>query len=270
MSRELHPRGPRQTGRVILIGAGPGDPELMTIKAVRALSSADVILHDDLVNPEILQWASPHARIVAVGKRGGCRSTPQEFIIRLAESEARKGHVVARLKGGDPLLFGRGGEEWQALTGAGIDVEVISGISAGVAAAASAGISLTHRDHSQGVILITGHGKDGAEPAWDQLARTGLTLVVYMGVARATAIRDALIDGGMALSTPVAIIQNASLPNERTVRDTLARFPEAMAASGIGSPAIIVIGDVADARMALAHAPDMGYVDQLARLADRR
>lgn len=229
-------------GKVWLVGAGPGDPELMTLKAVRVLQAADVVLHDDLVNPEILRWARRGARIVAVGKRGGCRSTPQAFIERLLAAEARAGHRVVRLKGGDPFVFGRGGEEWQFLRAAGIAVEAINGVSAGVAGPAGLGIPLTHRGCAQGVIFVTGHGMDGAEPGWDKLARTGLTLVVYMGVARAPAIRAGLLAGGMPADMPVAVIQDATLPDERALRSTLAAFPDAIAAAGMGSPAVIVVG----------------------------
>ena len=234
---------PRQ-GKVWLVGAGPGDPELMTLKAVQVLQTADVVLHDDLVNPEILRWARPGARIVAVGKRGGCRSTPQAFIERLLAAEARAGHRVVRLKGGDPFLFGRGGEEWGFLRAAGIAVEAVNGVSAGVAGPAGLGIPLTHRGCAQGVIFVTGHGMDGAEPRWETLARTGLTLVVYMGVARAPAIGAGLLAGGMPAVMPVAVIQDATLPVERALRSTLGAFPEAVAAAGLGSPAVIVIGRV--------------------------
>ena len=147
----------RQCGKVYLVGAGPGDPELLTLKAVRAIAQADVILIDDLVNPEVLVHANAAARIVQVGKRGGCVQTPQEFIERLMLSEAQAGHCVVRLKGGDPFIFGRGGEERAHLQAQGIAVEVVNGISSGLAAPSSIGIPLTHRDWSQGAIFITGH-----------------------------------------------------------------------------------------------------------------
>lgn len=236
----------RPAGKVFLVGAGPGDPELMTLKAVRALRAADVVLHDDLVNPEILAWARPDARIVAVGKRGGCRSTPQAFILRLLVAEARNGHCVVRLKGGDPFMFGRGGEESRHLIDAGIEVEVINGITAGIAGPSALGIPLTQRGHAQGVTFVTGHGQDGAEPDWSRLAATGLTLVIYMGVARAAAIRAGLLAAGMQPDMPVAVIQEASLPSERALRSSVGAFPEAIAAAGLRSPAVIVIGRVVD------------------------
>ncbi|QCS65392.1 uroporphyrinogen-III C-methyltransferase [Achromobacter denitrificans] len=168
---------------VWLIGAGPGDPELLTLKAVKALARADVVLVDDLVDPQVLQYC-PQARIVRVGKRGGCRSTPQDFIQRLMLRYARQGLRVARLKGGDPCIFGRGGEEAQWLSDRGVACEIVNGITAGLAAASASGIPLTQRGLAQGVTLITAHSQDGSTPDWSGLARSGTTLVVYMGVAK--------------------------------------------------------------------------------------
>jgi len=232
-------------GKVVLVGAGPGDPELLTLKAVKAIATADVILVDDLVNPEILEHARFGARIVHVGKRGGCQSTPQEFIERLLISEARAGHCVVRLKGGDPFIFGRGGEERAHLQAAGIEVDVVNGISSGLAAPASIGVPLTHRDWSQGVVFVTGHGKSAdATPDWATLARLDLTLVIYMGVARCVEIQQALIDGGKSPATPVAVIQSATSRAQAQLVTTLGALPSALASSGLGSPSIIVIGDV--------------------------
>jgi uroporphyrin-III C-methyltransferase len=234
-------------GKVFLVGAGPGDPELMTLKAVRILQQADVVLHDDLVNPQILAWAPAGARCIAVGKRGGCRSTPQAFIERLLIAEARRGHRVVRLKGGDPFVFGRGGEEMQALRTAGIDVEIVNGLTSGIAAPAALGIPLTHRGLAHGVAMITGHGQDpDQEPDWVSLTRSGLTLVIYMGLARAGTIRSGLRAAGMADDMPVAVIQDATLPGQKQLRATLADFPEAIARSGLRSPAVIVIGRVVE------------------------
>ncbi len=231
--------------KVYLVGAGPGDPELLTIKAVKALAGADVVLVDDLVNPAILEHASGSARVVHVGKRGGCRSTSQEFIERLMISEARAGRVVVRLKGGDPLLFGRGGEEREHLRAAGIAVEVINGISSGWAAPAAIGIPLTHRDWSQGAIFVTGHGRTPeANPDWVLLAKLNLTLVIYMGVARCREIQAALLAGGMPPATPAAVIQSATSAEQAHLVTTLGQLPAALAASGLGSPSVIVIGDV--------------------------
>lgn len=238
-----------QRGRVVLVGAGPGDPELLTVKAVKAIAAADVLLVDDLVNPEVLAHAAPHARIIPVGKRGGCSSTPQAFIERLMVAEARAGRCVVRLKGGDPFIFGRGGEERAHLMAEGIAVDVINGISSGLAAPASIGVPLTHRDWSSGAIFITGHERGdeaGAArtPNWALLAQTGLTLVIYMGVARCQQIQAALLAGGKPGSTPVAVIQSASGPGQMQLITTLADLADDLALSGLGSPSIIVVGEV--------------------------
>ncbi len=236
-------------GKVSLVGAGPGDPELLTLKAVRAIAAADVLLVDDLVNPAILAHAAPAARIVPVGKRGGCRSTSQAFIERLMVSEAQAGRRVVRLKGGDPFVFGRGGEERAHLMAEGIEVEVINGISSGLAAPASIGVPLTHRDWSSGAIFVTGHERgDEAGPArtpdWALLAQTGLTLVIYMGVARCRQIQQALMAGGKAGSTPVAVVQGATGDGQAQLLTTLADLADDLALAGLGSPSIIVVGDV--------------------------
>ena len=234
-----------QQGKVFLVGAGPGDPELLTLKAVKAIASGDVILIDDLVNPAILEHARSDARVVPVGKRGGCKQTPQEFIERLMLSEAQAGNCVVRLKGGDPFIFGRGGEEREHLQSVGIAVEVVNGISIGLAAPASIGIPLTHRDWTQGAVFITGHGKTPeTNPDWNTLAKLNLTLVIYMGVARCAEIQAALLAGSKAGSTPVAVIQSATGAHQAQLITTLADLPDDLAASNIGSPAIIVIGDV--------------------------
>jgi uroporphyrin-III C-methyltransferase len=234
-------------GRVVLAGAGPGDPELLTLKAVRALREADVVLHDDLVPRAILAFARDDARLVAVGKRGGCRSTPQAFIEHLLIREARAGHRVLRLKGGDPFVFGRGGEEVAALRAAGIAVEVIPGITAGLAAPAAIGIPVTHRACAHGVALVTGHAADGSddETDWRALVRSGLTLVIYMGMARADALRAKLLAAGMTPAMPVAVIANATRPEQHAVVTTLSRLVEDAAAAALDSPAIIVVGPVA-------------------------
>jgi len=230
---------------VFLVGAGPGDPDLLTIKAAKAIARADVILVDDLVNPDILQHAKIDARIVQVGKRGGCQSTPQEFIERLMIAEANAGHCVVRLKGGDPFMFGRGGEERDHLLAAGIAVDVINGISSGLAAPAAIGVPLTHREWSQGAIFVTGHGKTAeSNPDWATLAKLNLTLVIYMGIARCGDIQAALLAGGKSPSTPVAVVQSATVAAQEQLITTLGQLPAALAASRIGSPSIIVIGDV--------------------------
>jgi uroporphyrin-III C-methyltransferase len=233
------------TAKVFLVGAGPGDPDLLTIKAVKAIAVADVVLLDDLVNREVLQHARPGVRVIEVGKRGGCQSTPQEFIERMMVAEARAGHCVVRIKGGDPFIFGRGGEECATLRAAGIAVEVVNGISSGLAAPSSIGVPLTHRQHSQGAIFITGHGKTAEHnPDWATLARLDLTLVIYMGVARCAEIQAALLAGGKRADTPVAVVQSATGEAQAQLITTLGQLPAALAASGLGSPSIIVIGDV--------------------------
>jgi len=236
-------------GRVLLVGAGPGDPELLTIKAARAIAQADVILIDDLVNRAVLAHGRRDVRVVAVGKRGGCASTSQGFIDRLMVNEARAGRTVVRLKGGDPFLFGRGGEELARLRREGIAVEVIPGITSGLAAPLAADVSVTHRDHSPGVIFVTGHEKDETDARldWGLLARSGLTLVVFMGVARAARIQQRLLAGGLRPATPVAAIQDATLPTQRIARGTLATLADTLARESIASPAILVIGDVSRA-----------------------
>ena len=234
-----------QTGKVYLIGAGPGDPELMTLKAARVLGEADVVLVDDLVNRAVLAHARPDARIIEVGKRGGCQSTPQAFIHLQMIQAARTGHCVARLKGGDPFMFGRGGEEIEALRAAGIAVEVVSGVTAGIAAPATLGIPVTHRDWAPGVTFVTGHTRDGNSVNWAALAAARTTLVIYMGVKNLPEIVAQLLAAGMPATTPAAAVQSGTLGAQREVKATLVTLQAAMHAAAIGSPAILVIGAVA-------------------------
>ena len=229
-------------GKVYLIGAGPGDPELMTLKAARALGAADVVLVDELVSRGCLAHARSDTRVVEVGKRGGCTSTPQEFIERLMILHARQGKVVARLKGGDPFVFGRGGEEMQALIAAGIEVEVIPGITAGIGVPATLGIPVTHRELARGVTFVTAHAKDGAEPDWQALVRTAATLVIYMGIAKLEQIVAELAGAGMSPAMPACAIENGTLGTQRQVVSTLDRL--ASEARDLRSPALIVIGEV--------------------------
>jgi uroporphyrin-III C-methyltransferase len=233
-----------KNGKVYLIGAGPGDPELMTLKAARAMATAQVILVDELVSRGCLGHASSNARVIEVGKRGGCTSTPQDFIERLMILHARQGQVVARLKGGDPFVFGRGGEELQALRAAGIEVEVIPGITAGIAAPAMLGIPVTHRDVSRAVTFVTAHTNGGGEPNWDALARSNSTLVIYMGVSRLGHIVNELLAAGMGPATPACVIENGTLVNQDQVVSTLEALQRDVTAKCLGSPAIIVIGEV--------------------------
>jgi uroporphyrin-III C-methyltransferase len=231
-------------GKVWLIGAGPGDPELLTLKAVRALGEADVVLLDDLVNRDILAHA-PRARVIEVGKRGGCKSTPQAFIEKLMVRLARNGKIVARLKGGDPFVFGRGGEEMLALRAAGIDHEIVSGITAGIGAAASIGIPVTHRDCSRGVSFITGHTREnGRAVEWAALARSDTTLVIYMGMGKLGEITAQLMAAGMRGDMPAAAVQQGTLAAQRQVVATLATLGDAVRRAGLASPAVVVIGEV--------------------------
>lgn len=243
-------------GKAILIGAGPGDPELLTLKAVRALAGADVVLIDDLVDRRVLEFA-PRARVIEVGKRGGCKSTPQSFIERLMVRLARRGSVVARIKGGDPFVFGRGGEEARALARAGVPCEVIPGITAGIAVPAALGIPVTHRDLARGVTFVTGHTRDGIGPDWAALARADTTLVIYMGMKNLPAITVALCAAGMPDATPAAAIQHGTTGKQRHVIATLATLAGAARDAALGSPALIVIGRV------VALADRIGRVEQL-------
>ena len=235
-------------GQCTLVGAGPGDPELLTIKALKAIQAATVLLVDDLVSDAIVAHASPSARIVHVGKRGGCKSTPQAFIEKLMLMAVNEGENVVRLKGGDPFIFGRGGEEVEHLRAAGVPVTVINGITSGLAGLTSLGAPLTHRDYAHGVVFVTGHAKPGDTGTdWPTLARTArdakLTLVIYMGVSGSASIEQQLLTG-LPAETPVAIIQHATLPQQRHAVTTLDQLHTTIVREGLGSPSIIVVGDV--------------------------
>ena len=221
---------------VYLIGAGPGDPELMTIKAVRALGRCDVVLVDALVNWGCLAHARSDARIVEVGKRAGA-GTSQAFIEKLCIQHAKAGQTVARLKGGDPFVFGRGGEELRALLDAGIEVEVIPGITAGIGVPAALGIPLTHRDLAHGVSFVTGHG---ADINWQALVRSRTTLVIYMGLRNLKNIVSGLAAAGMDPRTPACVIENGTLGTQRQVMTRLG----ALSSAGFRGPALIVVGAV--------------------------
>jgi uroporphyrin-III C-methyltransferase len=245
-------------GKCTLVGAGPGDPELLTIKALKAIQNATVLLVDDLVSDEIVAFAPPHARIVHVGKRGGCKSTPQAFIEKLMVMAVREGENVVRLKGGDPFVFGRGGEEVEHLRAEGVAVEVINGITAGLAAVTSLGVPLTHRQHAHGVVFLTGHAKPGkADTDWAALASTAaqarLTLVIYMGMTDSQHIQDQLLQG-LPAATPVAIIQNASRPTQRHAVTTLALLRATIERDQLQSPSVIVVGDVLQGLLAMSDA----------------
>jgi uroporphyrin-III C-methyltransferase len=239
----------KSSGKVFIVGAGPGDVDLLTLKAARLLDQADVVLIDDLAGSAVVALC-PQARIIHVGKRGGCKSTPQSFIEKLLVREAKQGHQVVRLKGGDPSVFGRSGEEIAALERAGIDYEIVPGVSSGIAAAAQLGVSLTHRDHAQGVAFITAHGIEGAAVPWQALARGNLTLVVYMGVARAASLRQSLLDGGMPPKTPVIAVENVSSSESRSIVSTIDSMLTDFGTAELKSPAVIVIGEAMRERAA--------------------
>ena len=235
-------------GSCTLVGAGPGDPELLTLKALKALQAATVLLVDDLVSDEIVAMASPGARVVHVGKRGGCKSTPQAFIEKLMVTEVRRGEQVVRLKGGDPFIFGRGGEEVDGLRAAGVEPVVVNGITSGLAAMTSLNVPLTHREHAHGVVFVTGHAKPGDSgtdwPARAATARTAkLTLVIYMGVSGVAHIQEQLLTG-LPASTAVAVVQNASLPHQRHLATTLGQLAQDMVVHAMASPAVMVVGEV--------------------------
>ena len=229
------------TGKVTLLSAGPGDLDLLTIRAARVLAQAEVMLLDELVNPEIVTLA-PQARVIKVGKRGGCRSTPQVFIQKLMRRYATRGMNVVRVKGGDALLFGRAGEEIGDLHRAGIEVEIVNGISSGFAAAAGLGISLTHRRHCQGVTFVTAHREDHGEPDWAALAATRTTLAIYMGMSRIEPVCAQLL-ATLAPDTPAAVVQWAGTAHERRLVSPLDQLARRALDGGFGSPAVILIGD---------------------------
>jgi uroporphyrin-III C-methyltransferase len=238
----------RAAGEVWLVGAGPGDPELLTIKALKALQRADVVMHDGLVSEAILDLAPASARRLSVAKRKSRHSYAQDEINRLLVAFARDGLTVVRLKGGDPFIFGRGGEELEACRAASVVCHIVPGVTAALAAGASAGAPLTHRGAAQAVTFVTGHAAADGEPDldWPSLARANQTVVIYMGVSTASRVAARLIEAGRAASTPALIVENASLPSERRIVTTLAGLSEA--AIGVNGPALLIVGEA----MALA------------------
>lgn len=232
-------------GSVALVGAGPGDPDLLTLKAQQVMSQADVVLYDDLVAPDVLDRVRRDAERIAVGKRKGRHRLDQDGINALMAELAAQGKRVVRLKAGDPFIFGRGGEEMEYLAARGIAVQVVPGITAALGCAAAAGIPLTHRDLSHGVTLVSGHLKDGEDAlAWAERARAGETVVVYMGLSRAADIRDRLLQAGVSPALPVALIENGTRPDQQMSAGPLHALPALAAQHGDG-PVLLVIGKVA-------------------------
>ena len=240
-------------GSVWLVGAGPGDPELLTIKALKVLQGGDVVVHDGLVSDEILDLAPAEARRISVAKRKSRHSYSQDEINRMLVAFALEGLKVVRLKGGDPFIFGRGGEELEACRAAGVVCHVVPGVTAAFAAGASAGAPLTHRGSAQAVTFVTGHAAKGGEPDldWASLAKANHTVVIYMGLSMATPIAARLMAAGRAGSTPALIVENASRADERRAVTTLAGLADA--ASTLNGPAILIVGEA----MALALAGDV-------------
>ncbi|MCQ4145586.1 siroheme synthase CysG [Vogesella sp. AC12] len=233
------------SGAVYLVGAGPGNPDLLTFRALRLMQQADVVLYDNLVAPELMELVRRDAERIFVGKQRANHTMAQEEINTLLVRLAQEGKRVLRLKGGDPFTFGRGGEEIELLAEHRIPFEVVPGITSASGAAAYAGIPLTHRDHAQAVVFVTGHKKDGSiQLDWPALTRPDQTVVVYMGLAMAAEICDAFIAHGKAATTPAAAVHRATTAQQRTVVGTLASLPAKIAQSGIASPALIIVGDV--------------------------
>jgi uroporphyrin-III C-methyltransferase len=241
-------------GKVYLIGAGPGDPELITVKGLGALRCADVVLYDRLIGQELLREAPLHATLVYVGKGAGCHTMPQEQINAALVTYAQKGHTVARLKGGDPFVFGRGGEEAQALVEAGIPFEVVPGITSAIAVPAYAGIPVTHRDYASSVTIVTGHEGKAASPSinWEALAALGGTLIVLMGVKALPKFTQRLMNGGMNAEVTAAVIQEGTMEGQRMVSGTLATIAEKAMEAGLDAPALTIIGEVVDLQSTLA------------------
>ncbi|MEY5007204.1 MAG: hypothetical protein RL764_520 [Pseudomonadota bacterium] len=231
-------------GKVILVGAGPGDPDLLTVKAARALAAADVIVHDGLVDPEILALGNPKARYISVAKQRRKHSVPQDRINALLVEEAQAGRLVIRLKCGDPFIFGRGGEEAEDCRASGVTVEVIPGISAAVGCAAEAMLPLTHRDASSAVSFVAGQCKGLSDQNWSGLAGKGRTLVIYMGVATAADITEKLIADGVSPDMPVAVLERGTRKGARAMRTLLTDLGDMIAREDVKSPAVIIVGDV--------------------------
>jgi uroporphyrin-III C-methyltransferase len=252
---------PHPKGCVHLVGAGPGDPELLTLKAARLIASAEVVVYDNLVGKAILELIPATARRVYAGKEAGNHALPQDEINQLLVDLARQGLRVVRLKGGDPFIFGRGGEEMQALQAAGFCCEIVPGITAAAGAGASTGIPLTHREHAQTLVFATGHLKDDTvDLDWDALTRPNQTVVIYMGLGALDIICQQLIAHGLPAHTPAAVIHGATTPAQCAVYSSIAGLPAAVREAGLKPPALIMIGQVVgvgDARLQAASTPAM-------------
>ena len=232
-------------GRVALVGAGPGDPELITLKGARLLREADVVIYDNLVAPGLLDLCSPTAERIFVGKMAGNHTLPQDEISQLVVDKALTGQFVVRLKGGDPFVFGRGGEELAVLLEAGVAVDIVPGVTAAMGAAASFGFPLTHRDHAQSCVFVTGHLKDHTvDLNWPALAQANQTIVIYMGITGLETISAQLQAAGLAGDTPAALIYRATWPSQRIYPCSLASLPETARINCVKPPALIVIGQV--------------------------
>lgn len=263
------PAGQPQAGRVYLVGAGPGDPELLTLRAVRLLAQADVVVYDQLVSPAVLDFVSPTAERIYAGKRRNEHTLRQEQINALLVRLASEGKQVVRLKGGDPFIFGRGGEELQALAAAGLGFEVVPGITAACGVSTYAGIPLTHRDYAQTCLFVTGHLKERpggrqntdsqadvvADLDWPALIRPRQTVVIYMGLSGLKDICRQLIAHGAAPDLPIAIVQDGTIASQKVLTGTLADLPAKVAASGFTSPCLIIVGEVVRLHASLAWYP---------------
>ncbi|WP_066824411.1 uroporphyrinogen-III C-methyltransferase [Sphingomonas mali] len=237
---------PHARGRVILVGAGPGDPGLLTVRAVDALKSADVVVHDGLIDPAVLDIAPADAHRISVAKQRSKHTLSQDAINALIVAHVKAGSIVVRLKGGDPFIFGRGGEEVEAVRAAGLPVEVIPGVSAALGCAAEAMLPLTHRDHSSAVSFVAGQCKGLADQNWSGLAGKGRTLVIYMGVATCPDIADKLMADGVAPDMPVAVLERGTLAGHRAIKTLLADLGPMVEREKVQSPAIIVVGEVVE------------------------
>jgi uroporphyrin-III C-methyltransferase len=253
-------------GRVSLVGAGPGDPDLLTVRAMKRLGQADVVVYDNLVGDDILELIPHHVERIYVGKESSNHSVPQDKITELLIRLAQSGRRVVRLKGGDPFVFGRGGEELRALADCGIPVEIVPGITAALGAGAGTGIPLTHRDYAQRCVFVTGHLKDGSvDLDWQALARPGQTIVIYMGIAGLAHIATQLVGHGLPNDTPVALIRNASRADQEAVIGTLDNIAERAISAGMRPPAVIIVGGV----VSLHEATMANWIKDSAKAWDR-